>query len=220
MPDTKTPEDVLRENWGKASRATLSASAVLFIMSRGQKAALGDFLKSTGLDWSALNPYAIGLFGVPVVAALCFWSIWWARAFAQTQLSKPWFLRVATKADLSKVGDKARTMACWMLFCYLLLPITALAALEGKFLNGAFYFSTTNEYSCLPGRAHENCLPELGCSAHFWPSHGLQSVLDTPYRYEGNLTYLPPWQAMVWVALGIGVAVYAGCYCRLLFRRR
>jgi hypothetical protein len=55
--------------------------------------------------------------------------------------------------------------------------------------------------------------------AHFWPSHGLQSILDTPYRYEGNLTYLPPWQAILWVALGIGVVGYACFYLRLLLRR-
>jgi hypothetical protein len=216
MHDKKGPEQVLRENWGRASRTTLTAAAVLFLLSRGQKAAPSEIMKAVGLDWSALNPYAIGLFGVPVLAALCFWTIWWARAFAKTRTSKAWYERIATKTDLGNVGDKARTLACWSLVMFLALPVAGLAALLGKFLNGSFYFSITNEYSCLPDRAPQNCKPE---SSHFWPSHGLQSIWDTPYRYEGNLTYLPPWQALIWVALCLGVLVYSALYFRLLLRR-
>jgi hypothetical protein len=63
MHDKKGPEQVLRENWGRASRTTLTAAAVLFLLSRGQKAAPSEIMKAVGLDWSALNPYAIGLFG-------------------------------------------------------------------------------------------------------------------------------------------------------------
>ena len=43
-------------------------------------------------------------------------------------------------------------------------------------------------------------------------------MLDTPYRYEGNLTYLPPWQPMVWIALGVAVGLYAARYAVLLTR--
>jgi hypothetical protein len=219
MTDTKGPEDVLRGNWERASRTTLTAAVVLFLLSRGQKAAPSEIMKMLGLDWSSLNPYAIGLFGVPVLAALCFWTLWWARAFAQSQSSKAWHERVATKTDLSGVGNKAKTLVCWSLVMYVVLPVAGLAGLLGKFLNGAFYFAMTNAYSCLPERAPQDCTPEGSGMAHFWPSHGVQSIWNTPYRYEGNLTYLPPWQAVIWVALCLGVLIYAGLYFRLLLRR-
>ena len=177
MPDAKSPAEILRENWGKASRTTLTASAVLFILSRGQKATPSELLKAFGLDWTALNPYAIGLFGVPVIAALCLWTLWWARTYALSRRSSTaWYERVATKTDLSQVGEEARTLAGWSLVLYVLLPIVALAALEGKFLNGTFSFSITNEYSCLPDRSPQNCLPQGSGLAHFWPPSRLQSI--------------------------------------------
>jgi hypothetical protein len=221
MSARKSPGDVLRDNWSRASRATLTVSVVLFLLSRGQRAAPNEFMKALGVDWSGLNPYAIGLFGVPVVAVLCLWTIWWAWTFARSQPApKKWYERVATKTDLSKVGgDTARTLARWSLVLYVFIPVIGLMTLEGKFLNGAFSFSTTNQYSCLPERSPQDCLPEGSGLAHFWPPHGLRNVLHTPYRYQGNLTYLPPWQAIFWVALGLGVIVCAARYCKLLIGR-
>jgi hypothetical protein len=214
-PEIKSHEDVLRENWGKASRVTLSATFTLFLLSRGEKSGANKILEAFGFDWTALNPYAVGLFGVPIVAILIFWSLWWARAFAQREAGNRWHERIATKSDLSQVGSKARTLALWSLFLYVILPIIGLAALEGKFLHGTFSFSTTGAYSC-----PKECVPEVGIFNHFWPSHGLQSVGDTPYRYSENLTYLPPWQAIIWVALGLGVLIYTTLYLRLIWSGR
>ena len=208
----KKPDDVLRENWAKASRLTLSATVALFLLSRGAKAGANKLLEAFGLDWSALNPYAIGLFGVPVIAALCIWSLWWARAFAKRQGGKKWYERVVTKADLGQLSDKAKTLAVWSLILYMALPIIGLAALEGKFLHGTFYFSTTGAYSC-----PKDCVSEGATLAHFWPPHGLQDIWDSPYRYEGDLTYLPPWQPVIWMIMGLGVVIYAWFYAKLLF---
>ena len=214
MADAKSPDDVLRENWGKASRFTLSATVALFLLSRGAKAGANKIPEAFGLDWSTLNPYAVGLFGTPVIAVLCIWCLWWARAFAKRQAGKKWYERVVTKTDLSQVSDSARTLAVWSLVLYIMLPVIGLAALEGKFLHGTFYFSTTGAYSC-----PVDCVAEGAALSHFWPHHGFQNIWDTPYRYEGNLTYLAPWQGYIWVALGIGVLAYLVSYTALLIRR-
>jgi hypothetical protein len=211
----KNPDDMLRDSWSKASRMTLSATLALFLLSRGAKTGANKLLEVLGLDWSALNPYAVGLFGVPVVAALCFWSLWWASAFARRHVDKPWYKRVATKTDLDHLGDRASTVAGMSLFIFAVLPIVGLMALEGKFLNGAFYYSSTGSFSCPDG-----CTQEDGFFSHLSSAEGwFQSVLNTPFRYYGNLTYLPPWQGIIWIALGLGVLIYAAFYARLLFHR-
>ena len=100
MADSKNSTDTLREHWGKASRLTLSGTIALFLMTRGAKSGAGKIFEILGLDWSALNAYAVALFGVPVVAGLCVWSLWWAKAFARQHTGKAWAGRVITKADL------------------------------------------------------------------------------------------------------------------------
>ena len=214
MADPKGPDDVLRDNWAKASRLTLSAAASIFILSRGAKSGASKILEAFGLDWSSLNPYAVALFGVPTVAVLSLWSLWLAHAFARRHAGEPWHARVVTKGDLSQAGAIRPTMAAWSVLVFVVLPLAGLASLEDKFLSGTFYFSTTGGYSC-----PEGCVVEgQDAAAHLVPAHGLRDVLDTPYRYEGNLTYLPPWQPIIWLALGLAVALYAARYAALLAR--
>ena len=220
MPDPKSREDVLREGWLKASRATVGTGAVLFLLSRGQKTEAGELLKALGPDWSALNPYAIGLFGVPVMVVLCFWTLWWARAFAKAQSSsRAWHARVATKTNLAASGPDGQIIACWSLVVYVAMPIAILATLLGKFLNGRFYFSDAHGHSCLVENGVQPCTREGSGGLHFAPPHGLRSLWDTPYRYEGNLTYVPPWQGLVMVGLSLAVVMYLASYVRLLLRR-
>jgi hypothetical protein len=212
MADAKNPDDVLRENWAKASRLTLSGTLALFLLTRGAKAGANKIFEILGLDWSSLNAYAVALFGVPVVAALCVWGLWWARTFAKRRVGKVWYVRIITKSDLGQAPGKARTLAIWSLILFVALPVIGLGALEAKFLHGTFYYATTGDFSC-----PTNCVPEIGVAAHFWPAHGLPNIFDTAYRYEGNLTYVPVWQPILWLAFGIGVLVYALSYLRLVF---
>jgi hypothetical protein len=212
MDEAKDPDAGLRENWVKASRLALSAAFALFLLSRGAKVGANKILEAFGLDWGALNPYSVGLFGVPVIAVLCCWALWWARTYARRHSEEPWYARVVTKSDLGKVGEKARTLAGWSLTLYVLLPVIGLAALELKFLHGTFRVADSDAASCAGSRLEGVWLD------HFWPPCGLRSVWASPYRYDGNLTYVPPWQAIIWVAAGIGVGLYALRYLYLVFR--
>lgn len=213
MADQKNPKDMLREQWSKASRLTLSGTVALFLLTRGAKSGAGKILEILGLDWSSLNAYAVALFGVPVVATLCVWSLWWAKAFAKRQTGGKWFERVVTRTDLALIPERARTIAIWSLILFVALPLIGLGALEAKFLHGTFYFSMDGRFSC-----PVNCTAEIGIFAHFWPANGFPNILNTPYRYDGNLTYLPVVQPILWLLFGIGALVYALSYLRLVFR--
>lgn len=208
----KIRDDILRENWAKASRLTLSGTLALFLMTRGAKTGANRIFEVFGLDWSALNPYAVALFGVPVVAALCAWSFWFARAFAKNHIDEVWFKRVITKIDLNQLDREARKLAIWSLILYIALPVIGLGTLEAKFLHGPFSFSKSGGFSC-----PKDCVPETGMFAHFWPKNGLPNVFDTPYRFEGNLTYVPLWQPLLWLGFGLAVALYAVLYSRMLW---
>ncbi len=152
-------------------------------MTRGAKSGAGKILEIFSLDWSSLTAYAVALFGVPIVAGLCIWSFWWAKAFALRQTDKVWFARVATKSALLSVPKKAQTLAIWSLIFFVALPLIGLGALELKFLHGSFSFAQDGGFNC-----PTNCVLEDGKWAHFQPDHGFPNILDTPYRYDGNLT--------------------------------
>jgi hypothetical protein len=213
MADQRSPNDMLREQWGKASRLTLSGTVALFLLTRGAKSGAGKILEIIGLDWSSLNAHAVALLGVPVVATLCVWSLWWAKAFARRQTGGDWFEKVVTKADLGLISDKARTVAIWSLILFVALPLIGLGVLEATFLHGKFYFATDGSFSC-----PQNCKAELGVLAHFWPENGFPDVFDTPYRYDGNLAYVPVVQPVLWLLFGVGALTYAVSYLRLVFR--
>ena len=87
-----------------------------------------------------------------------------------------------------------------------------LGALELKFLHGSFSFAQDGGFGC-----PTNCVPENGRWAHFWPDHGFPNILDAPYRYDGNLTYLPVVQPVLWLAMGVGALAYATSYLRVVF---
>ncbi|MCP3385980.1 hypothetical protein NLM31_36900 [Bradyrhizobium sp. CCGUVB4N] len=212
MADQKSPDNMLREQWSKASRLTLSGTVALFLLTRGAKSGAGKILEILGVDWSSLNAHAVALLGVPVVATLCVWSLWWAKAFARRHADGAWFGKVVTKSDLGLISDKARTVAIWSLILFVALPLVGLGILEGTFLHGNFYFAVDGNFSC-----PQNCKEEVGVLAHFWPANGLPDVFSTAYRYDGNLTYVPFWQPILWLLLGVGALLYALSYLRLVF---
>jgi hypothetical protein len=213
MADQKSPDDMLREQWGKASRLTLSGTVALFLLTRVAKSGAGKILEILGLDWSSLNAHAVALLGVPVVATLCVWSLWWAKAFARRHTDGAWFEKVVTKSDLGLISDKARTVAIWSLILFVALPLIGLSILEGTFLHGNFYFAVDGNFSC-----PQNCKEEVGVLAHFWPANGLPDVFKTAYRYDGNLTYVPVWQPILWLLFGVGALIYAVTYLRLILQ--
>ncbi|MCC8959223.1 hypothetical protein H8B02_39240 [Bradyrhizobium sp. Pear77] len=213
MADKKSPDEMLREQWGKASRLTLSGTVALFLLTRGAKSGAGKILEILGLDWSSLNAHAVALLGVPVVATLCVWSLWWAKAFARRHTGGAWFDRVVTKSDLGLISDRARMVAIWSLILFVALPLIGLGILEGTFLHGNFYFTVDGNFNC-----PENCKQEIGVWAHFWPANGLPNVFKTAYRYDGNLTYVPFWQPILWLLFGVGALIYALSYLRLIFQ--
>lgn len=212
MSDKKDPNDLLRERWSKASRLMLSATIALFLLTRGAKSGAGKILEILGIDWSSLNPHAVALLGVPVVAGLYVWSLWWAKAFARRQAGAGWVGKVVTSSNLGVIPEQARTMAIWSLFVFVVLPLLGLGALEGKFLYGPFFYSTDGGFSC-----PQNCVEETGAFAHFLPANGFPNLSDTPYRYIGNLTYLPVVQPVLWLLFGVCALAYAVSYLRLVF---
>ncbi|WP_156947578.1 hypothetical protein [Bradyrhizobium sp. WSM3983] len=214
MADQKNPDDLLREQWGKASRLTLSGTVALFLLTRGAKSGAGKILEILGVDWASLKPHAVALLGVPVVAALIVWSLWWAKAFARRHADGTWIDRVVTKSGLGLISDKPRTLAIWSLILFVVLPLVGLGLLEGTFLQGDFYFSIDGNFSC-----PENCKLETGLMSHFWPANGLPDVFKTAYRYDGNLTYVPLWQPILWLLLGAGAFAYAVSYICVIFVR-
>lgn len=114
---------------------------------------------------------------------------------------------MATKSDLRLISDKARTVAIWSLILFVALPLLGLAILEGTFLRRSLYFAIDGNFSC-----PQNCKEEVGVLAHFWPANGLPDVSKTAYRYDGNLTYVPVWQPILWLLFG-----WSFDLCRVLF---
>jgi len=134
--------------------------------------------------WSSLQRHAVALLGVPVVATLCVWSLWWRRLLPRRHTDGAWFDKVVSKSDLGLISDKARTVAIWSLILFVALPLLGLGVLEAVSTAISTSRSTALQLS-------ENCRRMVGVLAHFWPANGLRTFSRRPIATTEILTYVP-----------------------------
>ena len=251
-PASRMP--TIRENWGKASRTTISAAVVLVIFSRGQKTTDNETLKMLGINTDKLTPYSVTLFAVPIMVGLCLWTIYWAMVYAKAARAEfkvpGYWHRIATKPDLYTIRQTTKAATHTSFFVFIFLPVFALWCLEVKFLNGAVWLATDKGMTactiktpdpnpdvtalyCLaqkymkggsaplndkdlaacspkPPLSDPDCVYRKTAINSLWhPSeYGGDLLQHTPYRYDGNLTFLGWLHTYLMVAFGMIVTLY------------
>jgi hypothetical protein len=140
------------------------------------------------LSFIGQNPFAITLFGIPVLSAvlvaLCIAGGAYARAVGA---KSSWDTRVPPIVEELEQSSLSRRVSLVILVGFILVPLLTLLMANVKFFEGTFYYSSPASKGCDEKQTCEN----LGAGwHHFHVVHGL-SLTNTPYRYEGNKTYIP-----------------------------
>ncbi len=140
------------------------------------------------LSFIGQNPFAITLFGIPVVSAalvaLCVAGGTYVRA---SERGKKWNARVPPIVEELGKSSLSGRVSLVILSSFVFIPALTLLAANAKFFEGSFYYSSPASKGCEEKQTCEN----LGSGwRHFHASHGL-SLTNTPYRSEGNKTYIP-----------------------------
>ena len=158
------------------------------------------------LSFIGQNPFAITLFGIPVLSAvlvaLCVVGGAYARSVSRVNR---WDTQVPPIVEELEQSSLSRRVSLVILVGFILVPALTLLMANVKFFEGTFYYSSPASRGCDERQTCEN----LGAGwHHFHAVHGL-SLTNTPYRYEGNKTYIP----IVYPVLVLGFSTCAWALC-------
>ena len=144
--------------------------------------------------FAGFSRQALPLIGIPLLAATLLAASYFAIKYANAARDSDWTQRVPPIAkDLSK-STLRRAVAIVILIGFLFFPAVALVDAHITFFKGSYYFARNASAGCDESDMTKDCSWEGTGWSHFWPTkHGLSvhAIFNTPYRYEGNKTYLP-----------------------------
>lgn len=196
----------------------------LFLTSLGAAAAMGrESFASEPFKLSSLDPYGVTLFAIPLIAvvlvAQCVIGIVFARAVAPS--GNGWSVRVPTLFPKLEGSSVQGVAAFISLLAFFFVPFVVLVRAIFKFFAGSYYYATVAANGCDP-LSHTLCDKMGNWGSHFCPKHGLHfaDLFNTPYRYEGNLTYIPILFPGLSVALVIMATAFLCGYLWILFVRK
>lgn len=158
------------------------------------------------LSFIGQNPFAITLFGIPVLSAVLVALCVAGRAYAcSVGGTTRWDTRVPPIVEELEQSSLSGRVSLVILAGFVLVPALTLLMANMKFFEGTFYFSSPASKGCDEKQTCEN----LGAGwHHFHAVHGL-NFTNTPYRYEGNKTYIP----IVYPVLLLGFSTCALALC-------
>ena len=158
------------------------------------------------LSFIGQNAYAITLFGIPLMAGVLTALSIIGRSYSSSSKHEAhWTARVPPIVeDVSRSSLRAPVTVI-ILLGFLLLPWATLGIANRKFFEGTYYFATDASKGC----EDKTACQKIGSGRqHFHAEHGI-SLTNTPYRYEGNKTYIP----ILYPVLFIGVSAAASLFC-------
>jgi hypothetical protein len=142
-----------------------------------------------------INRYGMTLYGVPTLAAaliaVSFVGYKYSLAVARPS---SWSLRVPPVVEGLTESSFRRPVALVVLIGFLFVPVTTLVIANATFFRGSYYLVRNVSVGCDESNMTKYCDLMGNYSNHFWPKKpgmSLRFLFNTPYRYEGNKTYIP-----------------------------
>jgi hypothetical protein len=173
------------------------------------------------LKWSSLDSYAVALFAVPLLSgtliAQCIIGGVYAKASGP---SRDFVSRVPDLLQELEGSSLRNPVAIICLLAFVILPSFVLAHATVKFLQGSYYYAADAAKGCDP-KGDSRCEDMGNYWNHFKPKHSihLRDLTDTPYRYQGNKTYIPILFPFLLLGLTASTLVFLGRYLLILFAR-
>jgi len=196
--DSDAEKKVATALWKPVGGFCLVAALALWAAMSSEKVGPGV------LSFIGQNPFAITLFGIPVLSGSLIALSLIGLAHAKAAHGVPhWSARIPPIVEdlvKSTLGFRVNLV---ILMGFLVLPWVTLGLANAKFFAGTYYYARDASKGC---EDMKNC-DRMGSGwEHFHAKRGW-SLTNTPYRYEGNKTYLPILYPIVLLALSTWASV-------------
>lgn len=175
-----------------------------------------DTFKLTDLDSHSITLFAIPLLACVVIAE----SIIGIAYVRGCKPKEEWSSRIPPVVDGLSESSLRRYVSAIVLFGFLIVPWFGVGAAVAKFFHGNYYYAKVASNGCDPQRMSVVCETMGSGLKHFHPKYGIGSLTNTPYRYEGNKTYIPVIFPTAYVLLFAAACFFAFRNCLLLFWER
>jgi len=162
-------------------------SAVAAIAGMASEKIAPDTFKLTDLDSHSITLFAVPLLACVVVAE-CIIGMAYVRG---CEPREKWTDRIPPVVTGLSESRLRRDVSAIVLFAFVILPWFAAGAALAKFFRGSYYYAMVASNGCDPQRMSVVCETMGSGLKHFRPKYGIGSLTNTPYRYEGNKTYIP-----------------------------
>lgn len=162
-------------------------SAIAVIAGMASEKIAPDTFKLTDLDSHSITLFAIPLLACVVIAEAII-------GVAYVRACKPkdeWSTKIPPVVEGLSESSLRRYVSAIVLFAFLIVPWFGAGAALAKFFRGSYYYAKVASNGCDPQRMSVVCEPMGSGLKHFHPKYGIGSLTNTPYRYEGNKTYIP-----------------------------
>jgi hypothetical protein len=198
--DAETEKKVVTALWKPVGSFCLLAALALLAAMTSEKVGPGL------LSFIGQNPFAITLFGIPVLSGgLVALSLIGGAYTRAVQGASHWSGRIPPIVDDLSRSSLGLRVSVVIVIGFIFVPLITLGMANVKFFEGTFYYSADAGKGCEDKQTCEN----LGSGwKHFHAVHGL-SLTNTHYRYEGNKTYIP----VVYPILLLALSVLASVLC-------
>jgi hypothetical protein len=174
-----------------------------------------DTFKLTNLDsWS------VTLFAIPLLTFVVITITIAGRAYIRAVgATNSWAAKVPPILDGLERSTLRGLVSATVLAAFLFVPWYALGASVVKFFQGSYYYSRNASQGCdFP--MSKFCETMGSGWEHFRPKYGLVSLTNTPYRYEGNKTYIPEIFPGCYLAMFVLGSAFGVRYTTSLFWQR
>jgi hypothetical protein len=162
-------------------------SAIAVIAGMASEKIAPDTFKLTDLDSHSITLFANPLLGCVVIVESII-GIAYLRACKPTE---EWANRIPPVVAGLSESSLRRYVSAIVLFGFLIVPWFSASAALAKFFYGSYYYAKVASNGCEPQKMSIACETMGSGLKHFRPKYGVGSLTNTPYRYEGNKTYIP-----------------------------
>ena len=162
-------------------------TAIAVISGMASEKVAPDTFKLTDLDSHSITLFAIPLLSCVLIAEAII-GIAYIRACKQNE---SWSNKVPPIVDGLAKSSLHSIVSVVVLLAFLIVPLFGLSAAVVKFFRGCYYYAAKASNGCDPQRMSVVCATMGSGLKHFRPKYGIRSLTNTPYRYEGNKTYIP-----------------------------
>jgi hypothetical protein len=169
-----------------------------------------DVLKLVGSD-----PYAITLFGIPLLSGVLIAVSIIGRVHSLATKSRGRTLaRIPPIVDGLPGSRLLSPVSTAVLIAFVCVPWFALGLATVKFFRGSYYYASNADAGCDEKNMSGSC-EKMGAGwKHFLPKYGIGSLRQTHYRYEANKTYIP----LLCPLLLVGLSIVSSISCVWFFK--